>query len=159
MWLLLKRLEKYRLASSKLALTRRWREMDSNFRFRSRGATIFEPLARKFRYRLIIQPGTAYRDVRTAGEPRSGRRPLEALIANGYGQFDELIRMLAPALGQTGLEHLKRRMIDLSKRPVTKPAEKERVKIGWSSSGPIYADEIAERSRVSTVRLALTEIC
>src|SRR5215471_15701298 len=132
--------------------------MDSNFRFRSRGATIFEPLARKFRYRLIIQPGTDYRDVRTAGEPRSGRRPLEALIANGYGQFDELIRMLAPALGQAGLEHLKRRMIDLSKRPVTKPAEKERVEIGWSSAGPIYADEMAERSRVGTVRLALTEI-
>jgi len=49
-------------------------------------------------------------------------------------------------------------MIDLSKRSVTKRAEKERVEIGWSSSGPIYADEIAERSQVSTVRLALTEI-
>ena len=49
-------------------------------------------------------------------------------------------------------------MIDLSNRPVTKPAEKDRVKIGWSSSGPIFADEMAERSRVSTVRLALTEI-
>ena len=32
------------------------------------------------------------------------------------------------------------------------------MKIGWSSSGAIYADEMAERSRVSTVRLALTEI-
>jgi len=81
-----------------------------------------------------------------------------ALIANGYGQFDELIQVLAPALGEAGLEHLKQRMIDLSNRPVTKPPEKERVKIGWSSSGPIYADEMAERSRVSTVRLALTEI-
>jgi hypothetical protein len=81
-----------------------------------------------------------------------------ALNANGYGQFDELIRVLAPALRQAGLEHLKQRMIDLSNRPVTKPAEKDRVKIGWSSAGPIYADEMAERSRVSTVRLALTEI-
>src|SRR6516164_11033986 len=27
-----------------------------------------------------------------------------ALIANGYGQFDELIRVLAPALGEAGLE-------------------------------------------------------
>ena len=85
-------------------------------------------------------------------------RVFEARVANGYGQFDGLIRMLAPTLGQTGLEHLKRRMIDLSKRSVTKRAEKERVEIGWSSSGPIYADEIAERSQVSTVRLALTEI-
>ena len=81
-----------------------------------------------------------------------------ALIVNGYGQFDELIRVLAPALGQAGLEHLKQRMSALSNRPVTKPAEKDRVEIGWSSSGPIYADEMAERSRVSTVRLALTEI-
>ena len=79
-------------------------------------------------------------------------------MANDYGQFDELIRVLAPALGQTGLEHLKQRMIDLSNHPIIKPAEKDRVKIGWSSSGPIYADEMAERSRVGTVRLALTEI-
>ena len=85
-------------------------------------------------------------------------RAYEALLVNDYGQFDELIRVLAPALGKTGLEHLKQRMIDLSNRPITKPAEKDRVKIGWSSSGPIYADEMAERSRVSTVRLALTEI-
>src|SRR5436853_7881352 len=49
-------------------------------------------------------------------------------------------------------------MIELANQPVTTPAEKGRVKIGWSSSGPIYADEMAERSRVSTVRLALTAI-
>jgi len=81
-----------------------------------------------------------------------------ALTQNDYGQFDQLIRVLAPALGRAGLEHLKQQMIDLSNRPVTKPAEKDRVKIGWSSSGPIFADEMAERSRLSTVRLALTEI-
>jgi len=49
-------------------------------------------------------------------------------------------------------------MIDLSNRPVKKPAEKDLAKIGWSSSGPIYADEMAERSRVSTVRRALKDI-
>jgi hypothetical protein len=82
----------------------------------------------------------------------------EALIVNGYGQFDKLVPVLAPALGQAGLEHLKQRMIDLSNRPVKKPAEKDRTKIGWSSSGPIYEDEMAERSRVSTVRRALKDI-
>jgi len=81
-----------------------------------------------------------------------------ALIVNDYGQFDRLVQVLAPTIGQAGLEHLKQRMIELSNRPVTKPAEKDRVKIGWSSSGPIYADEMAERSRVRTVHLALTEI-
>jgi hypothetical protein len=49
-------------------------------------------------------------------------------------------------------------MVDLSNQPVRKPAEKDRVKIGWSSSGPIYADEMAESSRLSTVRLALMNI-
>ena len=82
----------------------------------------------------------------------------DALTRNDYGQFDQLISVLSPALGPDGLEHLKRRMVDLSTRPVKKPAEKDRVKIGWSSSGPIYADEMAESSRVSTVRLALMNI-
>jgi hypothetical protein len=85
-------------------------------------------------------------------------RAYEALLVNDYGQFDELIRVLAPSLGKTGLEHLKQRMTDLSNRPIAKPAEKDRIKIGWLSSGPLYADDMAERSRVSTVRLALTEI-
>jgi len=97
--------------------------------------------------------------LRAKADPTSlADQAFAALIVNGYGQFDELIRVLAPALGQAGLKQLKQRMIDLSNRPVTTPAEKDRVKIGWSSSGPIYADEITERSRVSTVRLALTEI-
>ena len=82
----------------------------------------------------------------------------DALVANGYGQFDGLIAILAPALGQQGLAHLKQRMTELSSRPVKRPAEKNRVKIGWSSSGPIYEDEMAEHSRVSTVRMALMDI-
>ena len=82
----------------------------------------------------------------------------QALIANHYGQYDKLIQVLAPALGQTGLEHLKQRMIELSNRPVKKSPENDRAKTGWASSGAIYADEMAERSRVSTVRLALQEI-
>ncbi len=82
----------------------------------------------------------------------------ESLVINDYGQFDDLISVLVPTLGQQGLEHLKQRMIDLSNQPMQRPVEKDRVKIGWSSSGPIYADEMAERSRVSTVRLALMQI-
>ena len=49
-------------------------------------------------------------------------------------------------------------MVELSNRQIATPADKDRVAIGWSSAGSIYADEMAERSRVSTVRLALTEI-
>ena len=40
----------------------------------------------------------------------------DALTRNDYGQFDELIHVLSPALGQAGLEHLKQRMLDLSSR-------------------------------------------
>ena len=40
-----------------------------------------------------------------------------ALVDNGYGQYDSLIHVLIPALGQKGLEHLKQRMIALSKEP------------------------------------------
>jgi hypothetical protein len=86
-------------------------------------------------------------------------KAFDALTRNGYGQFDGLIQALQPALGPMGLEHLKQRMIALSAQPVRKPAAaKDRQVIGWSSRGAIYADEIAERSRVSTVRLALQEI-
>jgi hypothetical protein len=35
---------------------------------------------------------------------------------------------------------------------------RERQVVGWGSGGGAYADEIAERSRISTVRLALQEI-
>jgi len=82
----------------------------------------------------------------------------EALTRNDYGQYVDLISVLAPPLGREGLEHLKQRMIALSREPVQRPPEKERRAIGYGSGGPIYADEIAERSRVSTVRLALMEI-
>jgi hypothetical protein len=41
------------------------------------------------------------------------------LLVNDYGQFDELIRVLASSLGKTGLEHLKQRMTDLSNHPIT----------------------------------------
>ena len=56
-----------------------------------------------------------------------------ALADNGYGQYDSLIHVLIPALGQKGLEHLKQRMIALSKEP--------------------------GRSRTSTSHLALTDDC
>ena len=62
-----------------------------------------------------------------------------ALIQNDYGQYDDLIEVLKPALGPVGLEHLKQRMIALSAEPVRKPTAKERQVIGWGSTGPIYA--------------------
>jgi hypothetical protein len=82
----------------------------------------------------------------------------QALIENNYGQFDYLISALRPALGEDGLEHLKQRMIALSREPVKKLSEKERRKIGWSSAGPIYEDDIVNRHQASAIHLALKEI-
>ncbi len=94
----------------------------------------------------------------SAGAESLANQVFAALLANDYGQFDGLIAVTAPALGRPGLEHLKRRVIALANQPVERPAAKDRREIGWSSSGPIYADEMAERSRVSTVRQALQDI-
>lgn len=81
-----------------------------------------------------------------------------ALIENDYGQYDDLIYLLAPALEQEGLEHLKQRMIALESEPVQGPSDNEREVIGWGSAGPVYADEMAERSRIGTARFALKAI-
>jgi predicted nucleotidyltransferase len=100
-------------------------------------------------------------DIAQAAKPdpkQLGDQVSRALVQNDYGQYDNLVPVLQLALGPAGLEHLKQRMIALSTEPVRKPAAKERQVIGWASTGPIYADEIAERSRDSTVRLALQDI-
>ena len=81
-----------------------------------------------------------------------------ALTENDYGQYDDLIEVLTPALGAAGLEHLKQRFVDLSKESLPKPDQKDREVIGWASSGPLYADDYAERRRESVVHLALQEI-
>lgn len=85
-------------------------------------------------------------------------RTYQALLDNHYGQFDGLIAALHSALGDVGLEHLKCRMIALSKEPVKKPKDHERRKVGWSMSGPIYEDEIDNRHRASVIHLALRDI-
>ena len=89
---------------------------------------------------------------------RLGDQVFNSLLQNDYGQFDGLIRALQPALGSVGLEHLKQRMIALSAEPIRKPAANQREVVGWGAGGAIYGDEVAERSRVSAVRLALQEI-
>lgn len=85
-------------------------------------------------------------------------RVFDALVVNDYGEYDGLIAGTAPALGEAGLEHLKQSMIALLNQPVKRSADKDRVTIGWSSSEVIYEDDMAERSRLSTVSLALKDI-
>ncbi len=101
-------------------------------------------------------------DLAAAAEPDPAALADQVFVAiedNGYGQYDGLIALLAPALGSTGLEHLKARVQELARASLETPRDAERQKIGWSSiSGPVYADEIARSSRDITVRLALEAI-
>ena len=85
-------------------------------------------------------------------------RVFNALNENDYGQYDDLIGALSPALGPTGLEQLKERFLELSKAPLEKPRDKDRRVVGWGSGGPLYADELSSRQRETTIRLALQEI-
>lgn len=78
-----------------------------------------------------------------------------ALNENDYGQYDDLIGALSPALGPTGLKRLKVRFLELSKAPLEKPKGKDRRVIGWGTGGPLYADEIAARQRDGKLRTAL----
>ncbi|MFC5085949.1 DUF6880 family protein [Microvirga arabica] len=81
-----------------------------------------------------------------------------ALIENEYGQYDRLIEVLAPALGATGLDHLKQLVLKLSQESQQKPRAEDRKVVGWGMGGPLYADDLAERHRSSVVRLALEAI-
>ena len=85
-------------------------------------------------------------------------RTFDALCENDYGQFDDLIESLAPALGMTGLDRLKARLTTWSKAPLPTPREEDRQPIGWGSRGAVYADEIERSRRESTVRLGLRQI-
>lgn len=85
-------------------------------------------------------------------------RAFEALQTNGYGEFDGLIAALVPALGDSGLEHLKQRFIALSKEPQKKSAASERRVIGWSANGPMHEDEITNRHRTYIIDIALRDI-
>ena len=92
-------------------------------------------------------------------DPRAlADRTFTAITANGYGEYDGLITLLVPALGPDGIEHLKARVKELARTPVAVPSDKDRRMIGWASSGPIYADQVARSGRDITVQLALEAI-
>jgi hypothetical protein len=85
-------------------------------------------------------------------------RVFRACNANDFGQYDQLIEMLSSSLGPQGLDHLKRRFIELSKTPVAGPSSEQRTVLVWGVDGPRDATEIERDSRASTIRFALREI-
>lgn len=95
-----------------------------------------------------------------AGQPVSALadRVFAAVCANDYGQFDELISLMAKALGPDGLNQLKARFeVSAVNVPIGTPDGERRV-IGLSTRGPIYQDDYERGRHGRVVRSALTEI-
>lgn len=94
-----------------------------------------------------------------APEPEAlARQVLDALEGNGFGQYDGLIDIIAPALGPEGVAHLKGLVEELGRTPVPVPPKSEWQAVGWGSGGTRYAHEMEERARQSTVEMALKDI-
>ena len=83
---------------------------------------------------------------------------IDALRDNGYGQYDGLIAILTPALGEVGLSHLKQRIETMAATPVTVPPKGEWEAVGYGSGGTTYAHQMEERSRQSMAGMALKDI-
>ncbi|MBC2650905.1 hypothetical protein H7F50_17535 [Novosphingobium flavum] len=90
--------------------------------------------------------------------PTLAEKVYAGVCANGYGQFDGLIGLMAPILGQQGLALLKTKFEALEKTPPSKPKNEERRVIGWGLGGPLYEDDLEIKGHARLVRSALTEI-
>lgn len=84
-------------------------------------------------------------------------RAVEAITNNSYSQYNDLVSILAPALGQEGLERLKQRMVDLSVESAPHSANEGVAKIGGSDLDS-SEDEWSERFRLETIRNALRDV-
>jgi len=94
--------------------------------------------------------------VKATKDKRLAEQVFAAIQRNDYGECDPLVPALASALGKDGLARLKALLVGWAKEPVEDPAD--RVAIGWSANGPIYADEIYGRHRETAIRIALEQI-
>ena len=89
---------------------------------------------------------------------RLADRAFEALVQNAHGQYDDVIRVLTPALGRDGLERLKQLMVQYSNTPVAELPEAHRRRIHWRYLGTPFEAEKAEHLRLQTARSALQDI-
>lgn len=85
-------------------------------------------------------------------------RAFRALSADKYSTWDELIPILAPQLGPAGLGTIRNLVQAWRAEPVEKPPARERRVVGWSSSGPIHADEIERSHRRHTASFVLQQV-
>lgn len=82
----------------------------------------------------------------------------EAYCSNGYGLYDDLIAILADALGPAGLAALQALLLQLGQEPVPVPPRHEWRAVMWVSGGTRYAHELAEQARQWTVKDGLQAV-
>lgn len=81
-----------------------------------------------------------------------------ALTENHCGQYDYLIEALIPALGTTGLDHLKGLFIEASNGQQSKLVDEDHGNVGQDEDGPFYAVIYGEAPRDITTQFALQKI-
>ncbi len=85
-------------------------------------------------------------------------RIYEALCSNSYGQYDDLIPLLAEPLGRDGLGYLKTKFESMTPALQLDLPDAERRVIGISSRGVVYEDDAERRAQLRTIQSALTQI-
>ena len=81
---------------------------------------------------------------------------LDALTENDYGQYDDLIAILTPALGPQGLLMLKAQVTALGDVPV--PPKSAWQIVAYGTGGPFYAHQMAQSQRSRVVEMALKNL-
>ena len=94
-------------------------------------------------------------DTRAADPLRLADRAFEAATGNRFGQYDDLIAVLAPALGREGLERLKARTIEFANEPKAKRAGRNR---SPPAGRVAEEDRIAEYERRHVVQAILRDV-
>ena len=86
-------------------------------------------------------------------------RTFDALTTNDYGQYDGLIGVMAPALGEAGLEHLQQRFRSLADAGSSaKPSKAHAVIVGFDGKGPIFRRQDNEDVSANLAKQALKDI-
>lgn len=80
------------------------------------------------------------------------------VVANDYGQYDDLIPLMAEPLGPEGLQILRGRFEAMAADPPKRVSQDESKVIGWSSRGAIYQDDLTISRHKRLTQSALTEI-
>ena len=89
---------------------------------------------------------------------RLADRAFEAATRNRYGQYNDLIAVLAPALGEEGLERLKWRTVEFGSEPMAQRSGRNRSPAERVSSGTADEDRIAEYERRHIVQSILRDV-